>query len=134
MIKLEELTRGLVINSLRSNVCPACAGPKTPSQSLCYADYRRLPADVKTALYNQVGDGYEEALHRALAYLRATTFHAPGLGGRCARTACGKLGAVYRHRDTGRLYCIACARRINEENGAALVEIPAEGGASTART
>lgn len=36
------------------------------------------------------------------------------LAERCSRTACGGGKAIFRHSQTGKLYCPPCARRINE--------------------
>jgi hypothetical protein len=113
MIPLESLTPQLVVASLRSPLCPSCAGPKKPGQTLCYKEYRRLPHALQNALYDRVGDGYEQALHTALAHLKAQTFHAPGQGGRCSRTPCARAGATCQSIKTDRMYCEPCARELN---------------------
>ncbi len=69
-------TRALVA-SLRSDFCPICQGHKQPSQTMCRRDYHRLPAATKRALYDRVGEGYEEAVAQAMAVLKTTAFHLP---------------------------------------------------------
>jgi hypothetical protein len=65
------------LSSLRSDVCPVCAGHKRTSQTMCVRDYRRLPADLQRSLYQRIGAGYEQALQAALITLNASTFHLP---------------------------------------------------------
>jgi hypothetical protein len=46
---------------------------------------------------------------------------------KCARTACNRTrDIVCRHTQTGRMYCVTCARAINDNNPEhpGLVEIP----------
>jgi hypothetical protein len=42
---------------------------------------------------------------------------------KCARTACDRRRAVCKHTQTGKMYCVPCARAINEHNPG-LVIIP----------
>lgn len=42
---------------------------------------------------------------------------------KCARTACNN-NAKCRHRDTRDLYCVRCARKINEHANQELIEFP----------
>lgn len=53
-----------------------------------------------------------------------TTIHSiVPLAERCSRTACGEDKAVFRHSQTGKLYCAPCARRINEFNPGLVVKM-----------
>ena len=61
-----KVSRGQLIDSLRSDRCPACGGTKKPGQTFCRADYRRLTAAEKHRLHDPVGNGYEEAVAAAL--------------------------------------------------------------------
>jgi hypothetical protein len=45
--------------------------------TLCRQHYYALPNPMRKALYNRVGEGYEEALAAALDYLGADQFHLP---------------------------------------------------------
>ena len=53
---------------LQSNEC-LCGDYKKPGKSFCYWCYGRLPKEMKNALYQQIGNGYEEALNEAVKYL-----------------------------------------------------------------
>jgi hypothetical protein len=55
--------------SLFSSVCSACGRSKKPRDSICGWDYRQLPMDMKAALYDLMGDGYEEAFVEAMRHL-----------------------------------------------------------------
>jgi hypothetical protein len=69
-------TRDLLA-SLSSTVCPACGQLKGSRMTLCRQHYYALPNPMRKALYNRVGEGYEEALAAALDYLGADQFHLP---------------------------------------------------------
>ena len=58
-----------LIESLGSTVCPACGGPKNRGHTFCSRDYFTLTKQGRTALYQRVGDGYEEAFSAALKKL-----------------------------------------------------------------
>lgn len=66
-----------LVKSLLSDVCPACGGPKKPRHSMCGRDYRRLPSNLKAALYDRLGDGYEEAMDEAFGHLGVIAPHLP---------------------------------------------------------
>lgn len=66
-----------VIDSLHSRTCPACGGFKRPRNSLCYAEYMKLPAPIRRDLYKVFGAGYEEALAAAFKHLGKTDFIMP---------------------------------------------------------
>lgn len=59
-----------LIKSLMSEVCPACDKAKQKRKTFCNKCYFKLPKDQRTALYNRVGDGYEEAFADALKTLK----------------------------------------------------------------
>lgn len=69
-------TRDLVA-SLASKTCPACGGAKNPRHTFCSRDYYVLPPDLRTRLYNRVGDGYAEAVSAALVRLGRREFIRP---------------------------------------------------------
>jgi hypothetical protein len=50
-------------------VCPACKGPKLPFNAFCRTCYRKLPGEMKSALWQQFGEGFELAYCRAQAWL-----------------------------------------------------------------
>lgn len=75
MIARDVVTPRLALDSLRSKVCPACAGPKGAAKTFCFPCYHRLPAAMRSALYARLRAGYEEAVVDALRYLDAETFH-----------------------------------------------------------
>lgn len=75
MITRELLTPRLVVDSLRSNVCPACGGRKGRAKTMCLTDYRKLPIAMRKALYAHLGEGYEQAVFEALRFLNVETFH-----------------------------------------------------------
>ena len=58
-----------LVESLQSEVCPACQGRKWEGKSVCIRCWRRLPAEIRQALYRRVGQGYEEAVGAALEAL-----------------------------------------------------------------
>jgi hypothetical protein len=66
-----------LIASLSSDFCPICQGHKQPNQTMCRRDYHRLPAAIKRALYDRIGEGYEQAVERAMLALHTTVFHLP---------------------------------------------------------
>lgn len=64
------MTTKELIESLRSNTCPACGGGKRPRASLCYGCFTALPKSMRARLYDLVGHGYEQAVGAALNYLK----------------------------------------------------------------
>jgi len=58
-----------LIASLASDLCPACSRAKRPRNTLCYGCYRSLPQPLRTALYNRVNNGYEQAFNDAMLSL-----------------------------------------------------------------
>jgi len=64
--KMEEAA--FYIKELRSDGCQ-CGGRKKSGQSLCYGCYKKLPADLAKALWRKLGNGYEQAYDRAVAWL-----------------------------------------------------------------
>ena len=66
------LDKQTLIESLNSTLCPACGGEKIHKQSFCFSCYRRLPKAKKNALFQFVGDGYEEAFDAALDHLHVS--------------------------------------------------------------
>lgn len=65
------------IRSLRSPICPACVGEKKPYKTLCGGCYHALPRNVARALYQRVGEGYEQAVAAAFRSLNCTRFVTP---------------------------------------------------------
>ena len=64
-----ERTRQLV-EELRGTSC-TCGMPKKTHQTFCRACYYTLPQNVRSALYDLVGEGYEESYDAALRLLVA---------------------------------------------------------------
>lgn len=69
------------LDSLQSGTCPACGSGKRPERTLCGACYGRLPSPLASALYKRLYDGYLEAVHAALRYLKS----APAGNATCRR-------------------------------------------------
>ena len=60
----------LAVKELQGTVC-FCGATKQSMQTFCKADYYRLPPAKRQALYNRIGQGYEEAYHAARRFLHA---------------------------------------------------------------
>ena len=69
MITLDDVDDLQLVRSLRMTVCPVCGKVKRPAQTFCYRDYRNLPREMQLALYNRLGEGYAEAVVKALNFL-----------------------------------------------------------------
>ena len=63
------ITTEQLIASLRCATCPACGRRKKERQSFCRECYFDLSRPQREALYDGVGDGYEEAMQAALEAL-----------------------------------------------------------------
>jgi hypothetical protein len=57
-----------LVRELRGEVCQ-CGKKKRVRQTFCYADYKRLPQSLQSALYKRIGEGYEAAYRESLAFL-----------------------------------------------------------------
>ena len=66
-----------LIRSLRSQVCPVCGYFKKSGISMCHFDYKRLSKSRQLALYDRIGEGYEEAIAEAFKALDAPHFILP---------------------------------------------------------
>jgi len=55
-----------------SKRCSICGQTKIGMQSFCRADYRRLPPELRQALWRRFGEGYEEAFEAARNWLTET--------------------------------------------------------------
>lgn len=69
---MSEITRERrreILESLGSTVCEGCGRNKRPKMSHCGTCYRRLPPNMRQALYRRFGAGYEEAFEESLVYL-----------------------------------------------------------------
>jgi hypothetical protein len=71
---IDQLTDVALVTSLRSVKCPACGGAKKRGHTLCFREYRALPATFRSALYDRLHHGYREAVLEALQFLDAATF------------------------------------------------------------
>lgn len=60
------------VEELFSAVCKGCGGKKKPERSFCFKCFKSLPGDLQRALYQRVGEGYEEAVTRAHGLLGTT--------------------------------------------------------------
>ena len=65
-----ERDRIWYIKEFKSNEC-VCGGTKRPGSSFCYTCFKALPSTYQHALYQKMGDGYEEAYEDAVAWLKA---------------------------------------------------------------
>lgn len=66
-----------LIRSLQSDTYPICGGMKRSAQTMFPKDYRKLPAILKRDLYNRIGEGYEQAVQKAMASLGVEEFIVP---------------------------------------------------------
>lgn len=66
-----------LIDSLRSKTCPACGGPKGERKTVCRGCFGKLDSSARDALYRPLGDGYAEAVDRAMRLLGADRFLMP---------------------------------------------------------
>lgn len=57
------------VEALNRRKCQ-CGAVKQPKLTFCERCFARLPREVKDALYQRVGKGYEEAWNHALKHLR----------------------------------------------------------------
>lgn len=71
------MTDRQLIDSLCSNLCPACGRGKNARMTLCGGCYHGLPRELQKALYNRLGEGYSEAVDQALRMLGVTTPRLP---------------------------------------------------------
>lgn len=55
---------------LHSTECPGCGRTKLLRQTFCKRCYRALSPEMRRDLYKLFADGYQEAVHVALNYLR----------------------------------------------------------------
>lgn len=60
--------RGFYFNELMSNQC-ACGKAKKSGRSFCYGCFIALSRDLRQALYQRIGGGYEEAYEEAVGCL-----------------------------------------------------------------
>jgi hypothetical protein len=58
----------LAVKELQSETC-YCGAKKRGMQTFCRKDYYALPPKMRQALYNRIGEGYEEAYQEARKYL-----------------------------------------------------------------
>lgn len=65
-VPIEDLTDYQIARSLMSTCCPACTSSKTSKQSFCKRCYRALSRPTATALYDEIGNGYERSFVNAL--------------------------------------------------------------------
>lgn len=70
-------TKAELMQSLRSETCPTCGGPKGAMRTLCLACFRKLPHTIKNRLYSRFGEGYETAFQDAMRFLKVTEIKPP---------------------------------------------------------
>jgi hypothetical protein len=70
MKELSKERRLEILRSLGSTECGGCQGTKKPKMSHCRTCYFDLPPRMRKALYQDFGDGYEEAYEASLGYLK----------------------------------------------------------------
>jgi hypothetical protein len=66
--KAADLVR--LVRELEGKKC-FCGARKAPMATFCSNDYFALPKPMRDALYNRIGEGYEEAVSDARKYLEA---------------------------------------------------------------
>jgi hypothetical protein len=66
--------------SLRSRLCPMCAGPKRAAASVCIKCWATLPQGQRNQLYMRIGEGYEQAFASAMMSLGVSAIHLPPEG------------------------------------------------------
>ena len=62
------MTDRVIIESLGCKTC-ICGSRKNPRQTFCYSDYKKLPPEKQSALYDGFNDGYQQAVWDAILYL-----------------------------------------------------------------
>jgi hypothetical protein len=58
-----------LVRSLVSTLCPACKRAKKTRQTFCTGCYMSLGRGMRNALYDRVGEGYEQAYKAAFILL-----------------------------------------------------------------
>jgi hypothetical protein len=86
IIKRADLWPAVLVESLRSEVCPICGGRKGVRMTMCRADYKALPASIRSALYSGVGIGYEEAIGDVMTFFAIDALYLPA-DGNCGAAA-----------------------------------------------
>lgn len=76
-LPIDQIDDRALVTSLRSDLCPACGGTKKPAQTLCRLCYIALPRRKRLALYDRLGEGYQEAVTAALDELGKAEFIVP---------------------------------------------------------
>lgn len=59
-----------ILTKFLGTKCEACGDPKRRNTAFCPACYFRLPKDTQKALWNRIGEGFEEAYEAGLKWLR----------------------------------------------------------------
>lgn len=57
-----------LLRELAGPLC-RCGRPKRTRETFCASCYHRLPTHLRRALYQRIGQGYEEAYEAAIDYL-----------------------------------------------------------------
>ena len=68
-----------LIESLRCELCPACARRKVRDRTFCRLCYYALPQQLQRDLYRKFGSGYEQAFDASVSALNAQALHWPKL-------------------------------------------------------
>lgn len=76
-VRMPLPTTRQLIKSLKSELCPVCAGKKKPRHTLCGKCYFKMPAELRNATYAPVGEGYAEAVQDAFIHHDITEPHWP---------------------------------------------------------
>lgn len=64
-----EITDREIVESFSSQKCMACGKRKGKAMSHCKRCYYLLPPEMRSALYNRFGQGYEQAFRASIEYL-----------------------------------------------------------------
>jgi hypothetical protein len=73
----EQLTTRRLLESLKSERCPACGEGKFSRHTFCGRCYRRLSSQLKTRLYARIDSGYDRAVAAAMKHLGKKRFIMP---------------------------------------------------------
>lgn len=71
MADLSKSLEAEALESLQSEICPACKRKKVAKQSFCYRCYKLLPVKLQRQLYKSIWDGYAEIWAEAKEELNA---------------------------------------------------------------
>lgn len=66
-----EKDRLAAVTALKSGTCQ-CGHAKQTGMAFCYACWKKLPANIRSALYRKIGDGFTASYTAAHNFLTST--------------------------------------------------------------